>query len=185
LISKSQTINYTMPTPPINTKQPGSRASSITGLIMRTGLLAGTLDALAASIQFYLTTGRNPAIVFRYIASAVFGKDALAGGTTMAICGLLFHYMIAFIFTIVFVLAFPRLRLFRFNRFATGIIYALLVWSIMNLVVVPLAFSRPYQFHLKGALISAGILVICIGLPISLMANWFYGKGMSVKDDGR
>ncbi|HTD94674.1 MAG TPA: hypothetical protein VK644_12705 [Chitinophagaceae bacterium] len=159
-----------------NTTRPSVPASSVASLIVRTGLLAGTLDALAASIQFYLTTDKNPAIVFRYIASAVFGKDALAGGTSMAVWGLLLHYLIAFIFTILFVLAFPRLRLGRFNKYATGIIYALLVWCIMNLVVVPMAFSRPFQFHLKGVLISAGILVVCIGLPISLMTNWFYGK---------
>src|SRR5688500_17155151 len=65
--------------------------------ILFSGLLVGSLDITAALVQFYIKTGKDPLIVLKYIASAVFGKDAYAGGNKMAIYGLLFHFIIAFL----------------------------------------------------------------------------------------
>jgi hypothetical protein len=39
--------------------------------ILFAGFVAGTLDALAAIINFYVATGKNPLIVFVFIASSV------------------------------------------------------------------------------------------------------------------
>jgi hypothetical protein len=42
--------------------------------VFLSGLLVGTLDITAALVQFYIKTGKDPLIVPKYIASAVFGK---------------------------------------------------------------------------------------------------------------
>ena len=63
----------------------------------------GSLDISAALIHFYIKAGKDPLIVLKYIVSAVVGKDAAySGGITMAASGLLLHFLVAFIWTILF-----------------------------------------------------------------------------------
>lgn len=145
-------------------------------IILWTGLLAGTLDGLSAIINFSIQTGKDPSIVFRFIASGVFGKPALNGGTGMVLWGVLFHYAIAFIFTILFFTLYRRLNLQRINKFLMAVIYGLIVWVCMNLVVVPLSNTPPLVFHLDQAILAAAILIVCIGLPISLMAHAYFSR---------
>ncbi len=148
-----------------------------TRTVLLTGLLAGGLDATAASIQYNIKTGMNPARVFRYIASGVFGKNALSENLYgMAAWGLFFHLVIAMIFTFLFFLFYPRIIMMLKNKYITGILYAIFVWTVMNLVVVPLTFGTGIAVKFPAALIAAGILIIAIGLPISLMANRYYSK---------
>ena len=145
--------------------------------ILLTGLIAGTMDATAASIQFYINTGKDPALVFRYIASAVFKDETKTGSLYgWAAVGLLFHYLIAMTWTVVFYLLFKPIRSILTNKYVAGIVYAAFVWCVMNLIVVPVAFNRPIHLIAKNALIAYGILVIAIGLPISLMADWYYRR---------
>lgn len=51
--------------------------------IIYAGLLTGTLDILAACIQYYLSTRRDPAMVMRFIASGVFGDRAYSPGAAV------------------------------------------------------------------------------------------------------
>jgi hypothetical protein len=57
----------------------------------------------------------------------------------------------------------------------TGLIYGVFVWVMMNRVVVPLSLipKRPFHFTKESA-IQMGILMLCIGLPVSLMAKKYY-----------
>jgi hypothetical protein len=66
------------------------------------GLIVGTLDILAAFIQYYISTQKNPLVVLKFIASGVFGKEAFSGGDVMLFWGLLFHFTIATCFAIFF-----------------------------------------------------------------------------------
>ena len=154
--------------------------------VLLTGLIAGTLDATAASLQYFINTGNNPARVFRYIASAIFREDAGKGELySWAAAGLFFHYVIAFIWTITFFFFYkPIKKLFK-NKYVAGIVYALIVWCIMNFLVVPIAFGTDIVQHakdlfsqarLKSSLIAMGILIIAIGLPVSLLADRYYSK---------
>ena len=57
--------------------------------IILTGLLAGTLDAIAAIV----VSQASPAAVFKFIASGAFGAGkAFSGGDIMIVWGVLFHY---------------------------------------------------------------------------------------------
>jgi hypothetical protein len=144
--------------------------------ILPAWLLAGTMDGLAACIHYYIKTGRDPGPVFRYIASAVFGKKAYAGGLPMALAGALFHYLVAFLFTLFFMWLYPRVKWMRKSIAATAVAYGLFVWLVMNRIVVPLAMSGTFKaaFYWKQAGIALAILIVCIGLPLSLVARKYY-----------
>ena len=159
------------------TKTPFMAQSSSPGLstaIIRAGLIAGTLDGTAAIIQYTINGGKQPANIFRYIASGLFGKKALAGGWPMAGWGLLFHFLIAFAFTLFFFRIYPRVPWFAKNKLLTGLVYGVFVWAVMNLLVVPLSYISKFPAHIKPAAIAMMILVVCIGMPLSLLANKYY-----------
>jgi len=142
--------------------------------LLLTGLLAGTLDGLAAIINYLVQGGKKPEIIFKYIASGVFGKEAFTGGTGMIAWGVFFHFLIAFVFTIFFFFIFPRVKWLRANVIAGGLLYGLFVWLVMNQVVVPLSEISQGPFKLKSAVINMLILMACIGLPVAVMANKHY-----------
>jgi len=139
------------------------------------GLIAGTLDIAAAFIQYYLRTGKNPLGVLTFIASGVFGKKAFSGGYEMAAAGLLFHYIIALSFTFFFFWLASRIPSIVKTRIITGILFGIFIWAFMQFITLPLSGTPPVHFDLQRALVAAGILVVCIGLPVS------YSAGRAIK----
>jgi hypothetical protein len=139
--------------------------------LLLTALIAGTLDASGAIISYTLRGNHQPARIFRFIASGIFGPQATAGGTDMVVYGVLLHYFIAFCFTAAFFTVYPRLPFLRRQPVLTAIGYGLFVWLIMNEIVLPLSRTRHLPFTWSGALIGAGILIIAIGLPVSFLAR--------------
>ena len=133
-------------------------------------LIVGTLDITAAVIQT-LINGRDPIMMLKFIASGVFGLTALQGGSGYAVLGLLFHYLIAGIWTLLFFTIYPQLRFLQKNVWLTALTYGLFVWFVMNRIVLPLSNTPAIPFTLRGALISAAILIVAIGTPLSLMAR--------------
>jgi hypothetical protein len=142
--------------------------------ILLAGFTAGTLDITAAIVLL----GNMKAVpILKYIASGVFGKDAFAGGTEMALLGLLFHYMIAFSFAIAYFLIFPYLPpLLKKHKILSGLLYGIVVWIVMNLVVVPMTQVPRGPITLESALLNMAILMVCIGLPISFIVHRYYSS---------
>jgi hypothetical protein len=166
------------------------------GTIILAGLIAGTLDITAACIQYYSRTGKGPGNVLRFVASGVFGTDAFTGGTATAAWGLLFHFVAAFGATIFFFWLYPKMKILAVNKLLTGIVYGLFVWAVMNLVVVPLS-NVPAKSKLWATVTGADgkshtalqlpadptqmiigiiIIIICIGLPVSLIISRYYSR---------
>lgn len=150
--------------------------SNKTAIILKAGLFVGTLDITFALVEYYLKTGNDPANVLRYVASAIFGKPAFAGGTMMAITGLLLHYLIAFSWTIVFFFIYLRMPLLRINVIATAILYGVFIWIVMQLVILPLSLASTGAFDLKQSLIAVLNLVLAIGLPLSIITKKYYSQ---------
>ena len=144
--------------------------------LLKAGLLVGTLDILAAFLYFYSKTGKDPLPVLTFIASGVFGKSAFSGGAEMMLAGLVLHYIIAFAFALVFFWLFPRLKELVKLNLLTGIVYGVIIWMVMNLVVVPLSNVSKQPFQWNTALINILILIACMGIPLSVMANSYYKK---------
>lgn len=147
--------------------------------ILQAALLVGTLDGLAGMLLYYRATGRNPLGVFPYIASGVFGKAAFTGDDLMLVAGVLFHYFIAFCFTVFFFWLYLRWRGLRQQKVLVGVLYGLFVWAVMNLLVVPLSNVQRGPFNVVNAVINAVVLIGAIGLPLSLIAGRLYTRRFS------
>ncbi len=147
--------------------------------ILLAGLLVGSLDILAAMTNFYIQTGKDPIIVPRYIASAVFGRKAAydeANGL-MPVWGLVFHFIIAYGWSTLFFLLYQRLKFMSANRLLTGIVYGVFIWVMMNRVVIPLTKLGSSPIVWKQAFIAIGILIVAISMPLSFIAYRYY-KGL-------
>jgi hypothetical protein len=141
--------------------------------ILITGLIAGTIDILAAII---ILAGGNAVGTLKYVASGAFGKAALEGGSEMAAWGLLFHFIIALSWTTVYFLIYPKLPFLKWNKWLNAIAYGLIVQMLMSFVVLPLSQIPPRPFNWVSFLENAVILMFSIGLPVALMAERFYRK---------
>ncbi len=139
--------------------------------VFKATLIAGTMDFCAACIQYYLRTGKNPENVLKFVASGVFGKSAFESGHLYSVIGLLFHYLIAFSFTLFFFFLYPKLKILSFNIFLSAVLYGVFTWTIMNRIVLPLSNTPPIPFTWLGAATAAVILVVCIGLPLAIIAK--------------
>ncbi len=138
--------------------------------VLGTGLLVGSLDLLAACMQYYLKTGNGPTPVLKFIASGVFGADAFTGGDRMIVYGLLFHYSLAVSFTLFFFLicaVFPTLSKAKVTR---GVVYGAAIWLVMNLIILPLSNTPKTSLNWIDAGTGVLILIVCIGLPLSFIA---------------
>lgn len=139
--------------------------------IFLTGLVAGTLDALAA-VLFFLARGNKPAgTLFRYIASAVYGQAAFTGGAGMIAMGILFHYVIAFCWVGCYFALYPKIAGLGTAPIVDAALYGLLVWVVMNLVVLPLSKAARRPPSLSFILINMVILMIAIGIPCAYAAR--------------
>jgi uncharacterized membrane protein YagU involved in acid resistance len=142
--------------------------------ILLSGFIAGTLDILAAFVLAYILGKVTPVRVLQSVASGAFGKDAFTGGTTTALFGLLFHYIIAYCFAIAYFIIFPYIIFLGKLKILGGLLYGIFAWLLMNLVVVPLSnVNRPsmqWDAMVRGII----VLMLCIGLPISLITHRYY-----------
>jgi hypothetical protein len=153
---------------------PSNHPRSLFITILLTGLLVGTLDAIAAVIQFIIPTWRNPVRIFEYIASGVFGTNAFSGGPVMVLIGLLFHYFIATAWTSLFFTLYPRIPWLAKNKVVGGLVYGVFIWLMMNMVILPMSNVPHFPFRVSGAAIGMVILMLVVGLPISFCTNRYY-----------
>ncbi|MBI5472532.1 MAG: dihydrofolate reductase, partial [Ignavibacteriae bacterium] len=156
-----------------------SRRTSAFRTVVLAGLLAGTLDGIAASVKFIIATGRNPIRVFVFIASGVFGEDAFSAGNLVALWGVAFHYVIALGWALIFFLLYPRIKFLSRAKIISGVAYGFVVWVIMNSLVVPLSNTPPLPFDLGNAILAVIILMVCVGLPISLVVGRHFSRKAS------
>ena len=146
-----------------------------TKTIFQAGFVVGILDIIAAFIVSGLRTQTIPVLpVLKYVASGIFGKTAFEGGTEMAIYGLIFHFIIATIFAAIYFFLFPSITFFRMHKIASGVLYGITVWLVMNLLVLPLSAVTRGPLKWDGVLIGVTVLVLCIGLPISFIVHRHY-----------
>lgn len=138
--------------------------------VLQTCLLTGTLDALAAILISYKIP---PAVIFKFIASGWFGREAMSGGTSMILYGLIFHYLIAAFFTVTLFWLYPQIIKLVKKKYLVGILYGLAIWIIMNYIVLPMTNIPKSHGHLELISLLKGIaaLIICIGLPVALIAD--------------
>ena len=144
--------------------------------IVKTGLLAGFLDISAAFIDAYASRGTAPTRVLQFIASGVFGRSAFSGGQAMALWGCVFHFFFASTWSSLFFLMYPRINFLGKRWIASGILYGVFVWIMMNMVVLPLSNTPAFSRSLTSIIKATTILIFMIGLPISYRVHQYYSK---------
>ena len=145
--------------------------------IVVTSLIVGTMDIISAFI-IALWRGSTATRLLQFIASGLLGPEAFQGGTATAALGLALHFLIAFTLVAVFYAASRSIGLLRQHAAASGIIYGLAVYAVMNFVVLPLSAATP-RHSITGDLIQVGIHMFVIGLPTSLLLRRLSGATMS------
>lgn len=151
--------------------------------ILKAWLIVGTLDIICACIWSYLAPAhRTPDAVLISIGRFVIGSegsryDLLANEGLMMGLGLFTHYLIAFIWTIIFYLAWPKVKLLQGDTTVVGLSYGLFIWAFMTLVVLPVRSMTMPHVILKNALIGAFIIMVAIGVPLSwIIGNYYRNK---------
>jgi hypothetical protein len=138
-------------------------------------LLCGVLDITAACVQSWIQAGRTPAAVLRGIASGLWGRAAMTGGTGMAAIGLVMHFTVALTATTVFYALSRRLAVLRTAPlWIVGPVYGVIVFYTMNDGTLP-ALSWVRSLYLGTAPYWPGpmqwpqlvIHIFCVGLPIA------------------
>ncbi len=137
------------------------------------GLIAGTLDILAAFLTAWWRAGVGPVRLLQFISSGILGREAFAGGFKTAALGLGLHFLIATTATIVFYLASRRLLLLVERPVLTGLLYGVLVFLFMNFAVIPLSNVAPRPATASGLIIGVLTIMFCVGLPIAIIVRRF------------
>ena len=140
------------------------------------GLIAGALDIVAACLHAYLKNDTPPMQVLRGVASGAFDPKTFSSPALVALCGLLIHFFIAISFTFFFFFLAKQIPSLVKYPIPIGIIYGLLVWATMRFIILPYMSRlnpKPIvgQEAIKNAAIAAGIIVICVGIPVALLAR--------------
>jgi len=138
-------------------------------------LLAGTLDITYAIITWGPVFGKvTTTQLLQGIASTLAGKSAFTGGTATALLGLAMHYGISLAWTLIYFFIFPFLPFLAANKWVSGVLYGVFVWSMMTLIIVPLVTGKAYQFSIIPVLKSLAAMVLLFGPAIAIIINRYY-----------
>lgn len=148
--------------------------------ILLAGFIAGTLDILAAITVYafimHRTTAKNLLQGIARSVIGVFGERPTGDSLTLTLAGLGFHFMIAFSFAIFYFLVFPYLPSLKKKRILSGLLYGIFVWCVMNLAMLPLFHIANIPHKWDNILRGMIILMLCIGLPVSLIVSRYYNS---------
>jgi hypothetical protein len=156
---------------------------SLFNTVLFTGLFVGTTDLIAAYTTQYIKTGKFADKMLQYIAGGALGLEtSMQGGFWIGALGLLFHYFIAFSFTLLFFMAYPKIKILSYNKYLVGFLYGPFVASAMNFIILPLTPLPSSEFNFQQALIGWSVLGIVLGIPIAMSAHTFYNKRSEVEE---
>lgn len=149
--------------------------------VMLTALIAGSLDLFGAILSFKASRGTFPVNILKYIAGGVLKGRAMEGGAEMHFLGGFLHFFIAFIWTFIFYTLYPRLKMLQIHSIVVMVLWGIIIWSVMNLVVLPLsAWRAPISFQNPWEITKAVfILIFCVAAPIVWRAENYYKSKMA------
>lgn len=140
--------------------------------ILYGGLVVGILDGLFALVFYGWILGVQPLRIFQSIAAGLLGRASYEGGTQTFLLGLLLHFVVATGIAAVYYVASLKLPVLIRHPVASGLVYGMLAYLVMNYVVIPLSAigsrpSPPLSVFLPAFLAHAFL----VGLPVALLAR--------------
>jgi uncharacterized membrane protein YagU involved in acid resistance len=140
--------------------------------LVHAGLLTGITDGLFSSVLSVFFYDSTVTRLFQGVASTLLGKEALEGGISTALIGVLMHFGVAFGWSAVFLLLVTRsarirrVLASRFGALEVAAVYGPFVWLVMSLVVIPLLLKRPPTINVRWLVQLIGHIPF-VGLPIA------------------
>lgn len=111
-------------------------------------------------------------LVWQFIASGALGMPAFEGGMATAWLGVLFHLIISFVITGVFILAVARIPLLRRYPIPGSLLYGFGVFIVMNMIVTPLSAAPPLPAPALPWLIESLLEhTLLVGLPLGILVQ--------------
>jgi len=138
------------------------------------GVLAGTLDGMAAALYLHDNLGLNAGQVMQFVASALFGQASFQAGYLTVFAGFVIHYLIAFGFSAIYYYSYPVVSAIRQWPVVLGLCYGLGVWLVVNVLLLPLTRISLPPFEINSALIVMFWHMLLVGLPIAFIVNIHY-----------
>jgi hypothetical protein len=138
-------------------------------------LVAGTLDITYAIIMWGPVFGKVSAgQILRGIASTLIGKNALAGGIPTALIGLAMHFGISLAWTTIYFFLYPYIPFLSRSKWVSGVIYGIVVWSMMGIVIVPLVTGRAWHYNTIPVLKNIAPMIVLFGPAIAFIVGRHY-----------
>jgi uncharacterized membrane protein YagU involved in acid resistance len=111
--------------------------------------------------------------VFQSVASGLLGPKAFQGGAKTAALGLFLHFLIAFIWAVIYYVASRQLTFLTQRPVMAGLLYGEFVWLVMTCVVLPLSAIHRWPPRFDPASVITGPIghTILVGLPIALATS--------------
>jgi hypothetical protein len=149
--------------------------TNMTLAVLVGGGAVAILDGIAATIDFRLR-GISFTRLWQGVASGALGPRSFQLGRTTALLGMGFHVLIATTSALIFNIAVRFAPGLLVHYVASGMIYGVVVFLVMNLGVIPLSAMPPRPFSLALTIRQILVHISCVGLPISVAAHWFSNK---------
>jgi hypothetical protein len=117
--------------------------------LVRAGLLTGVVDGLFSSVLSALFYRSTVSRLFQGVAAVLLGPEALNGGGTTAVVGVLMHFGVAFGWSALFLFLVMGSRWIRgllaspYGVVKVASIYGPFIWMVMSLAVIPVLTHRP------------------------------------------
>jgi hypothetical protein len=146
--------------------------SNILRAILVSGTLSAILDGLCVTALYY-SQSVPPIRLWQNVASSVLGKSSFEHGWYSGALGLLLHCAVAFTASSVFVLLAQKVTSLLTHPFASGAIFGLIVFAVMNLVIIPLSRMPKRSIALSGILIQVVMHIVLVGIPIALATRFY------------
>jgi uncharacterized membrane protein YagU involved in acid resistance len=108
--------------------------------ILPSGVLAGLVSGTGmALVSMLISTvfGDEAFFPMKLIGATFFGVEAIIGGLSVILAGLLTHYLLSVLFGVIFA-SLTKSEFTVFISFWEGIIYGVGIWSVMNYIVLPI-----------------------------------------------
>jgi len=137
------------------------------------GLACGVLDITQACIAWGIQNHIPPQRIFQSVASGLLGPKSFQGGAQTAALGLFLHFLIAFIWAVIYYMASRQIGFLTQRPVIAGLLYGEFVWVMMNCVVVPLSAIHRWPPRFDAASVITGPILhtVLVGLPIALATS--------------
>jgi hypothetical protein len=141
--------------------------------LVRAGLVTGVIDGLFSSALSVFAYGSTVTRLWQGVAATLLGPEALNGGMSTAVIGLLMHFGVAFGWSAVFLFLaarsawIRRLLTSRYGAIKTASLYGPLVWMVMSFAVIPLLTGRPPAINYRWWIQFFGHIPF-VALPIAM-----------------